>query len=228
MLSLVGLGLKAKDLTLEGLDLISASEHIFYEDYTSVIDWIHELEGITGKRFRKLERSDMEEKSGELIELASATDIVILVSGDPIAATTHQSLLVDAKKKGVRTKIVHAPSVLTAIGETGLWLYKFGRVVTIPKQSKLDSVKEFIDNNRKIGLHTLVLLDIGMTAVEGIKRLIDGSIIKRNEEVIACSKLGTSESRIIRKSAGDTLKEKIEGHPQCLVIPGKVHGMEEL
>lgn len=228
MLYLVGLGLKAKDITLEGLDVLSSSNQIFYEDYTSVIDWVHELEGLVGKKFKKLGRSDLEEKSNDLIRLAEFTDIVVLVSGDPLAATTHQALITEARKNGVRVKVVHAPSVLTAVGETGLWLYKFGRVVTIPKEGKLDSVKEFVDNNRKIGLHTLVLLDIGMTASEGIKRLLKEKIVKENQELIACSRLGREDSTIVKQTAEELKLEKIEGQPQCLVIPGKVHEMEDV
>jgi diphthine synthase len=228
MLYLVGLGLKAKDLTLEGLDILTSSEHIFYEEYTSIIDWIPELEGIVGKKFKKLERSDLEEKSDKLIELAYVKDVVVLVSGDPLSATTHQSLVSEAKRKGIRTKIIHASSILTAVGETGLWLYKFGRVVTIPKQGKLDSIKEFIENNKKIGLHTLVLLDIGMTASEGISRLLKEKIIDENQELIACFRLGMRDSSIIKKTAKELKSDKIEGQPQCLIIPGKIHEMEEI
>jgi diphthine synthase len=226
MLCLVGLGLKAKDLTLEGLDVLNSSQHIYYEDYTSVIDWISELEAIVGKKFKRLQRSDMEEGSKKLIDLSAFTDIVILVSGDPLAATTHHALLTEAKKRGVETKVVHAPSVLTAIGETGLWLYKFGRVVTLPKQGKIDSVKEFIKNNQKIGLHTLVLLDIGMTCQEGVIRMLEEKIITENQPLIACSRLGRPDATITKKMARELKTERIEGHPQCLVLPGKINEME--
>jgi diphthine synthase len=228
MLCLVGLGLKAKDLTLEGLDALNFAQHVYYEDYTSVIDWIGELEGIVGKKFKKLQRADLEEGSKDLIDIAAFCDIVVLVSGDPLSATTHHALLSDAKKRGVQTRVVHAPSVLTAVGETGLWLYKFGRVVTLPEQGRIDSVKGFIDNNQKIGLHTLVLLDIGMTAQEGARRLLEGNMVKEDQELIACSRLGRPDALIIRKRAKDVLSERIDGQPQCLVLPGKMHEMEKV
>lgn len=226
MLSLVGLGLKAKDLTLEGLETLKACQHIYYEEYTSVIDWIAELETIVGTKFKKLQRSDVEEGSKRLIDLAAFTDIVILVSGDPLAATTHQGLLTDAKKRGVPTRVVHAPSVLTAIGETGLWLYKFGRTVTLPKQGRIDSVNEFIKNNQSIGLHTLILLDIGMTAQDGAKRLLEEKIAQEDAPLIACSRLGRPDSLIIRKSAKELQAQRIDGQPQCLILPGRLHEME--
>lgn len=226
MLYLIGLGLKAKDLTLEALELLNRIDLIFYESYTSIVDWISEVEALAGKKFKKLERKDLEEESKKLIDLAYYKDIIVLVSGDPLAATTHQALVDEARKAGVKVKVIHAPSVLTTVGETGLWLYKFGRVVTIPEKGAIGSVKEYVENNRKIGLHTLVLLDVGMNANSGLSRMLKEKIIKLDEKVIICAHLG-EESQIMVGEVEKLMKQEFERLPHCIILLGKLNHFEE-
>ncbi len=226
MLYLTGLGLSLKDITLAGLDSIKQGDHIFYEDHTSIIDWIHELEGVSGREFKRLERKDIEEGSTDLVRLASVSNVVLLVSGDPLAATTHQAIVEEAVKSGVGVRVLHAPSVMTVIGETGLSLYKFGRTVTIPSAGLLDSVKEFIEKNKSVGLHTLILLDIGMTCGEAVNRLVDARIIELDTQLIACMRLGREDSVIKWANASEILKLDWNKHPQCLVLPGSLSHFE--
>ena len=48
-------------------------------------------------------------------------------------ATTHVDLCINAKKKGIKTRVIHAASVVSAVrGISGLQNYKFGKAVTIP------------------------------------------------------------------------------------------------
>src|SRR5439155_18154441 len=64
----------------------------------------------------------------------------------------------------IRTRIVHGVSILTsAAGALGLQAYKFGRTTTLPFPSAgfaPTSPPESILDNRRAGLHTLVLLDL--------------------------------------------------------------------
>jgi len=49
-----------------------------------------------------------------------------------LTATTHISLIEEAKRCGVKYKIIYNASILDAVAETGLQLYKFGKVTSMP------------------------------------------------------------------------------------------------
>jgi len=98
------------------------------------------------------------------LEAAGKGTVALVVSGDPMIATTHVSLLLSAKKRGIVTEVIHASSVLSAaIGESGLQAYKFGKTVTLAywrENYKPMSAYGVISENLSRGLHTLLLLDI--------------------------------------------------------------------
>jgi len=78
-------------------------------------------------------------------------------------ATTHTDLVLRARELHVPTQTIPNASIMSAIGSTGLQLYNFGQTVSMvfftdtwKPSSFYDRVKE----NRQIGLHTLMLLDI--------------------------------------------------------------------
>src|SRR5947199_10047102 len=77
-------------------------------------------------------------------------------------ATTHISLRLSLSKTGIGSRIVHGPSIMSAVGgATGLQSYKFSKTVTIPYDPPLRaSVLETISDNHGRGLHTLPLLDV--------------------------------------------------------------------
>ncbi len=225
MLALVGLGLSNRGITLEGLDMLRLSDIIYYEDYTNTVkkSVIKELERTVGQKFQKLERSGMEENSKELIEQAKKANVSICISGDPLSATTHISLLLEARRAKLKTAVIHAPSILTAVGETGLQLYKFGRTVTLPKAGSLASIRKFIRKNKSIDLHTLVLLDIGLTANKAIKMLKKG----KPGELIVIAKAGSTAQGIYYGKAGELEDMDFGPPPHCLIIPAKTHFVEE-
>lgn len=81
----------------------------------------------------------------------------------PERATTHTDLLLRARELSIPVRTIHNASIMNAIGACGLQLYNFGQTVSMVfftdtwrPASFYDRVKE----NRDIGLHTLVLLDI--------------------------------------------------------------------
>ena len=49
-----------------------------------------------------------------------------------MVATTHSDIILQAKKQGIKTKIIHSSSIFSAIAETGLQIYKFGKTTSIP------------------------------------------------------------------------------------------------
>ncbi len=226
MLYLVGLGLNEKDLSLGAIEAIKKCDRLYYETFTSI--WsgdIRNIEKIAGKKISLLRREDVE--SDFLIKEAKNNSISLLVPGDPLIATTHFELILKAKKHKIAVGIVHSSSIYTAIAETGLQLYKFGRTTTLPKPQEKFNPKspiEIIKENKKSGLHTLVLLDIGMTAKEGLETLPKEF---ENEKIVAACNLGNNET--IRYGTVSSLanEEEMNKTPAVLIVPGSLHFKEE-
>ncbi len=231
MLYLIGIGLDKKDISLKALEAIAKCKKIYLEIYTTKLPYsIKELEKIIKKTIIKADRSMIENKSSEFIKKAKAQDIALLIYGDPLAATTHLSLLLETKKMRIKTKIIHSSSVLTAISETGLQLYKFGKTTSIPKwqQSyKPTSFYNIIKENQSINAHTLVLVDKGLSIREAINELTEASKNKLNNNlVIICSELGTQRQKIIKGKLKELKNLSKLREPFCIVIPASLHFTE--
>ncbi len=162
MITFVGMGLwDVRDIPVKGLDAVKAADEVYVEFYTSRISsTIEEIKKFLGVEVGVLERSDLEENSHRLIERARNRDVVVLVPGDPMVATTHSALRLEAERAGVRTRIIHGASIISAVcGITGLHSYRFGKSATVswhPSRVPIDVIEE----NRKIDAHTLLLLDL--------------------------------------------------------------------
>lgn len=226
MLYLIGLGLNSKGISLEGLEAITKCKNVYLENYTTDFPYSkNELEKVLRKKIIKLNREDVE--CDKLIREAKKEDIALLVYGNPLMATTHISLILDAEKQKIKTKVIHNSSVLDAVAETGLHLYKFGKIASMP-DFKAESFIEIIKENKKINAHSLILVDIGMDfekALEKLESLANKKKIKL-EKIIACSQLGTKESKIFCRNINDLKHEKIK-KPFCFIIPRKLHFIEE-
>ncbi|MDE1870670.1 MAG: diphthine synthase [Candidatus Micrarchaeota archaeon] len=186
MLFLVGLGLSEKDITAGAIDVCRNCE-LYIDTFTSAVgestkDYITSA---TGKRITELSREDMEDSAAELVSMASVKDIAILVGGDPLIATTHKILYIEAKKHNVKTVAVHANSIMTtAIGESGLDFYRFGSTCTIPRWSEHYSPVSFyekIATNLNNGEHTMLLLDYDSKSKSTISIREAVSIIEKSE-----------------------------------------------
>lgn len=226
MLYLISLGLHdERDMSLRALETAKKCDLLYAEFYTSrTATSAEKLSGLVGKPVEELDRKGMEDDVGKLIEEAKTKDVGIFVPGDALSATTHIMLLSEARKSGVETRVIHGSSILTAVGETGLQLYKFGRTVTLTNPVQ-KSMLEVIEQNQKVGLHSLVLLDIEMDVLEGLNLMRD---FLRDTRIIIAAQLGGKQ--IIRYgTAEDLLKEKeLKGRiPAVLVVPGKLHFTEE-
>ena len=103
MLTIIGLGLGGPNsITMDGVIALSLSDHIFYETYTSPIH-SETLEWVKLKSRMDpihLSRSQVEEPK-EIIELAKEKNVILLVVGDSLSATTHVSLLLECKKNNI-------------------------------------------------------------------------------------------------------------------------------
>lgn len=235
----IGLGLyDERGVTLRALDEARACDALFAEFYTSSLrgTTVDKLAATIGKPIHVLRREDVE--SGVvLLQEAGTNRVGFLVPGDPMMATTHVDLRLRAESAGIRVRIVHGSSVLTAaIGLVGLQATKFGRTTTIPvpeKGFRPRSPVETIAANRAAGVHTLVLLDLKedgrfLTANDAIRYLVElgGEDFPPGTLVCAISNAG-SPSPVVLADRADRLVTRDLGPPlHCLIVPGKLHFAE--
>ena len=240
----IGLGLHdEKGITLRGLDEARSADVVFAELYTSGLAGatVASVEQLVGKKIRVLSRNDVED-GRTILEAAAKQKVAFLVVGDPMAATTHVDLRLRAASANIPTRIVHGVSILTAAaGAIGLQVYKFGRTTTVPfpaagfgPTSPLEAILE----NRRAGLHSLVLLDLRedgsfLTPQDAIALLLRMAVKMGTSdfgpETLACvlSRVGSPEVRATGGPIG-TLSDRDLGPPlHCIVIPGRLHFLEK-
>lgn len=234
MLYLIGLGLNdEEDISIKGLKAIKKCKLVYLESYTSKINTtISKFEKLYRKRIIVADRKLIEE-SNEIINNSKKYNVALLVVGDPLCATTHINYIIECKRKNIQYKIIHNASIITAIGETGLDLYKFGKTTSIPfSNENIKTPIEVINQNLKNNLHTLVLLDMNainkryMNVNEGLNYLLKKGI-QENHEVIVCSKLG-GNGEIVFSSIKKLMKRKFKFFAQSIIIPShKLHFIEK-
>jgi len=240
----IGLGLyDYHDVSLKGLQELKNADQVFAEFYTAKLGSFHQssFEKMIGKKIQILSREETE-KGDVVLDDALEKTVVFLTCGDPMIATTHIDLRLRAIKKGISTKIIHNSSIVTAApGLLGLQNYKFGRTTTLPFPERNffpTSPYDVIEENQRIGLHSLVLLDIQaeknryMTANEGLEVLLKMEE-KRNNHLfspksVACvvARAGAEDS-IVAADEISALQKRQFGPPlHTIVIPGNLHFME--
>ncbi|KAJ2635471.1 diphthine synthase [Coemansia sp. RSA 1286] len=165
MLYIVGLGLSdERDITVKGLEAVKGSERVYLEAYTSILMVPKErLEAFYGKEVIVAHRETVESNSDDILRDADKIDVSLLVVGDPYGATTHSDLVIRAHELNIPVKTIHNASIMNAVGSTGLQLYSFGQTISMvffTETWRPDSFYDRINENAKIGLHTLCLLDI--------------------------------------------------------------------
>jgi len=242
MLYLIGIGLKPRDLTLEALDTLKECEKVYLEDYTSQYSEgsKEELEELIGKQVTELLRKQVEEELDSVLEDAKNKKIGLCVYGNPMNATTHLQLIFDAAKAGAKTKIIPGLSIFEFVGFTGLERYKFGKTTSIvfhEQDYEPESFYNAILENKKIGLHTLCLLDIRKEEkkIMGIRHAI--SLLERIEEKHEKNVLGESvfvglagigsEKQQIKAGTLERLKNyNFSQYPQSIIVCGKLNEKE--
>ncbi|MBX8633531.1 MAG: diphthine synthase [Candidatus Thermoplasmatota archaeon] len=237
----VGAGLNGTgSLTVDALQEISEADCIFMEAYTTFIprEFEEELFRRTGKRVKRLSRGEVE-RGSIVIGAAMKSRCVFISGGDPMSATTHVSMRLSAKKHGIDTVIIPAPSILTAAASfLGLQHYRFGRIVSMPQFTasfRPASPIRNVEFNLKNGLHTLVLLDVDesrnyyMQPDECMSQLLELSSRERStafsEERIICvvSRAGMKSMETVAGTVSSMLKRDFGEPPHCIIIPSKLH-----
>jgi len=243
----IGLGLAdCFDISLRGLEEVRRADYVFAEFYTSFMPGFNteEFRRISGKNLTIVSRRNIEEEDGALIlEKAKCGKAVLLVPGDPLIATTHIALRLKAEKIGIKTRVIHGSSILSAaIGLSGLQNYRFGKSITIPfpERGELSRTPYFvIAENKARNLHTLCFLDIRveeskyMTINDALKILLElegrigQNIVREGSLAIGIARAG-SENVIVKADAiGELMKFNFGGPPHTLIIPAeKLHFME--
>ncbi|MBW2975728.1 diphthine synthase [Candidatus Woesearchaeota archaeon] len=233
----IGLGLgDEKDITLKGLELIKKADKVYLEEYTSKLVRCsrEDLERFYGRKIISADRDLVENKAEKtILKDAKQKDVAFLIIGDPFSATTHLDLKLRADSLGIKTIVIANTSIINAVGITGVDLYRFGRITTIPFDNKnIRSPYDVIKNNLKNKLHTLVLLDLEpannryMKVSQALEYLLKRGLSK-NQLCVGCAGIGGQDPIIKAGKAEDLLKKRFTGYPQCLIVASKLHFMEE-
>ena len=158
-------------MTRAAINAAKNADYRRYEAYTAL--WSKDaLEGLEAEigEIQKVMRPEVEDPV-ELLELAKNSTVALLIVGDPLQATTHVDLQLQAVEAGVRCSVIHGISITGLVtGAVGLSNYRFGRQTTLTYPYGgwvATSPLEVIAINRYQGLHTLALLDLDPTG-EGV------------------------------------------------------------
>lgn len=243
-LYMIGIGLSdEKDISVKGLEAVKKCSKVYLESYTSKLQCsTADLEKLYAKKIILADRELVESKAETILKDAKENDVAFLVIGDVFSATTHTDLKLRAEDAKIKVIVINNCSVLNAVGITGLELYKFGKTTSIPfpqEGFEPETPYDAINLNQSVSLHTLVLLDLKPS--EGKYMKISDAITyllmvedKRKENVftlktkcVACARLGSPDTKIVYGTAKDLLKIDMGMPPHCLIVPSKLHFVEE-
>ncbi len=246
MLYIVGLGLNKNQISIEALKALKESKKIYVENYTSKYSEnnLKDLEFEYNIKFIPLYRENTELSFQNIIEESKKQNISFCVYGNITSATTHSTIINELKKQNIKYKLIAGISIFSVIPMlTGLEEYRFGRTISIVKPLENyspDSFFDYILDNKKLGLHTICLLDIKidekqeyyMQPYEATKRLLEISKYKNinidDWQVIivsgACSK---NEKIIINKIKEISNQITNYNYPSTIIVIGKLTMDEE-
>ncbi len=234
MLYLIGLGLGKDSVSCAGLKIVNKCKEVYLEDYTSVMEGsLEDLKKLFKKKIAKVDRNFVEKSIKVILKKANKENIAFLVMGDDHSETTHIDLYLRAKKEKILIEVIPGVSILTAIGITGLSLYNFGKVISIPfNNENIKSPYKNFQINWKNSLHTLFLLDLDpknnkfLTIKEACHYLINSGADK-NTIAVGCARIGFRNFKIKKGSLISLQHEDFGKPPYCLIVPSKLHFMEE-
>ncbi len=242
MLWIVGIGLNPRQVVLEGLDVLKSCSKAYVENYTSQYSAgsLQELEALIGKQLAQLDRKQVEEGFGMVLDEAKLSDICLAVFGNPLDATTHIQLLLDAREKGVQVRVIPGIGIFDFVSGCGLERYKFGRTTSIVFQEKGFEPEGFYDailGNKKLGLHTLCLLDIrkdegrlmgirhALSTLESIEERREQSILAESI-MVGLAGLGSTGQQVKAGTMEQLKRSDFTSFPQSLVVCGKLNEKE--
>lgn len=248
MIKLVGLGLSIDMLTLGALYRLLTCHKVYVDVYTSYwypsIEYLIRLLEDLGIDVAKAYRRGLEGESiNRIVDEAKYKDVCIAVIGDPMIATTHSAIAVEALSKHIAVEILPAVSILNAaISLSCLQAYRFGKIVTIvrPKDGVLyEYPLHVIKRNRELGLHTLALLEIDLEqeyymtpreAIEilfAIQRSVNDKVLDEKDSIIILRAIGFDQGGIEVMTIKEILSREFEKTLYTIVIPTRnLHPIE--
>lgn len=256
-LSLIGLGLGDElDITVRGLQLVKSADTVYLEAYTAILisSSLEQLCAYYGRSVVLADREFIE--AGEFLDDCAVKEVAVLVVGDPFGATTHSDLVVRCAERKIPVRVVHNASILNAVGACGLQLYRFGQVLSLcfwTETWRPDSFYTKLLENRRSGLHTLLLLDIKvkeisnenlargrniyepprfMTVNQAVEQLLavearhKGGAVDKDAIAIGVARIGSGSQQIVAAPLEQLATIDFGAPLHSLVIPGDVHDCE--
>lgn len=235
MLYLIGLGLGDKnDITLKGLEAIKDSDYVYLESYTSKISSsLKDLEELYKKKIIVSNRQTIENNQDKILSQATTSNVAILIIGDIFFATTHFSLYLQAIKQNIDTKLIFNASIISAVGITGLFLYNFGKITSIPFENQnIKTPIEVLDLNQKNNLHTLFLFDLDPDNNKYISLKDAANYLTKNKvskNTLAFGLIGIGDkNKVLVRTLDEFTKADYKDFPQSIIIPSKkLHFVEQ-
>ncbi len=248
MLIFIGLGLyDERDISVKGLDAVRGADMVYAEFYTSRLMGaaLETLEAFYGRKIQLLSRQQVE-VDPDWMEDALDKDVAFLVGGDAMVSTTHLDLRLRAAMMGIKTRVIHSSSIVTAVsGLCGLQNYRFGRSTTIPfpyisrgkriiPQTPYQVLMENLDRN----LHTMLFLDIQSDSSERYMTVNEGAALLLEMQEIAGGRIldeilgigiarAGSDDATVKADLLSRLQSYDFGGPlHILIVPAKLHFME--
>jgi len=248
MLWFVGTGINGyQGLSIAAVDVLKKCAVVYVERFTSALSE-GDLQGLNSiiKRDVKLVQRCFVEDGKEILEASRTKDVALVSYGDPLIATTHSELRSRAAKSSIKTAVLHAASgIASLIGETGLHIYKFGRIMTIMSElhSAL-SVYNTIFENLLAGSHTLILTEYSSSSNNESKEpffLDPSSVFKMLLDVerdhrhqvfsndtfaVVASRVGMQDQEIISGKVKSLMGRHFGNGPHSVIVTGALHFTE--
>lgn len=237
----IGAGLGSfKNMSLEAIEAVKRCDSVYVDVYTSLWapDFLEQLQAISPNCIIA-DRRLLEDGSHKILAEAKTKEVGIVIPGDPFIATTHAAVRTLAHRRQIPVKIIHGTSIVSsAISASGLHVYKFGKIVTVPKAEDLlqfMQVFKTVEENLSRGLHTLLLLDTadgGLTVANALKQLEKASSklgvgwLPPKTLVIALARLGFPEFKITASTLEEISATLLPPPPHVIIIPSRLHFSE--
>jgi diphthine synthase len=247
MLYLIGAGIYDNFEICNSVNILKDCDRIYVESFTSPISdkFIQILKSTLepGKKIEFVKRWFVED-GRQILDESKTLNVGLVSYGDPTIATTFTELRIRAIKNGIIVKVIHAASGITSlVGESGLQIYKIGKLVTMmeERQSAI-SVYTTIFNNLNLNCHTIILTEYRQDENESVFFLKPNDVISRlleteknikyefvSEEsfLIVLSRIGTDRQRIVSGKIKSLMEIDYGKGPHAIIFPSKLHFTEE-
>jgi diphthine synthase len=246
MLWFVGIGINGyRGLSIAALDVLRKCDIVYIERFTGVLTEvdIQGLNSLLEMHTIPVQRWFVED-GRDLLEAARTKDVALVTYGDPLIATTYSELRSRATKNSIKTAILHSASgIASIIGESGLHVYKFGRMVTMTSElHSAVTVYNTIFQNLLAGSHTLILTEYNhndeskepffLDPSSVFKMLLDAERAHKQEVfsddtfAVVASRVGMQDQKITSGKVKSLMKLEFGIGPHSVIITGALHFTE--